>query len=60
MIRDSFMDAKMTEPAIRQIQMRLFTHPALRTNSVAIADDEHADDQFWIDRRTSYLAIEVC
>src|SRR4051812_3248909 len=47
-IRHPVMDAKMTEPAVRQIQMHFLAQPALRPNAVTIADDQHAHDQLRI------------
>lgn len=57
-IRHPVMDARMAEPAVRQIQVHFLAQPALGANPVAIADDQHADDQLGINRRTAYMAKE--
>src|SRR5262249_16908203 len=41
----------------------LFAEPPFRADAEAVADDQHADQQFWIDRRPSCLAVkggQVC
>lgn len=53
------MEAKVTEPAIRQIQMYFLAQPALGPNAIAIAYDQHADHQLWTDGGTTYMAIEI-
>ena len=52
------LQAQPAEPAIGQVEMYLFTEPALRTDAEAVADDEHPDHQFGIDRRAADLAVE--
>ncbi len=46
------------EPAIGQVQMHLVAQPALGPDAHAIADDEHPDHQFRIDRGATRLAVE--
>jgi hypothetical protein len=58
MIRHIPFEAKSTEPPIGEVQMHFLTQPTLGTNAKAVADDQHADHQFWIDRRPPDLAIE--
>ena len=48
---------KLTEPPATKIQMTLLTQPALRADANAIADEQHPDDLFWIDRRVSLVAV---
>ena len=57
MIGDVGIEPQATEPAIGQIEMDLLTQPTLRTNAEAIADDQHADHQFGIDRGPPHVAI---
>jgi len=47
-----------TKPAIRQVQVNLVAQPPLRADAEAVADDQHADQQLWIDRRPSDLTVE--
>jgi hypothetical protein len=60
MIRHLARQAEPTEPSIAQVQMDLLAQPAFRANAVAIADDEHADQQLRVDRRPSGCAVERC
>lgn len=39
--------------------MGLFAQPLLRADAVAVADDQHADHQFGINRWTPNWAIEI-
>jgi hypothetical protein len=38
--------------------MDLFAQPPLRADAKAVADDQHPDHQFRIDRRTADVAVE--
>ena len=49
---------KPTEPSIRQIEMDLFAKAPLRTDADAVADDQHSDHQFGINRRSTHRAVE--
>src|SRR5215470_1586124 len=51
-------DAETTQPAIRQIDPNLRTDPPLRPDRKHIADQQHPDHQFWIDRGASAFAVE--
>jgi hypothetical protein len=57
MVRDLAIQAKLTKPAIREIEMNFLTQAALRPYSHAIADDQHADHQLRIDRGATGVAI---
>ena len=48
------------KPAIGQVQMHLFTEPPLRADAKAIANWQHADQRFWIDRQAASVALEIC
>ena len=50
MIRYAAIKTEPTEPAIRQVQMDLAAQSAFRTDAKAIADKQHADHQFRINR----------
>jgi hypothetical protein len=58
MVRHIAIEAKATEPAVCQIEMDLIAQPPLRANAEAIADDQHPDHQFGIDRRAPHRAVE--
>ena len=58
MIRHLAIQAELAKPSVREIQMDLLTQPAFRTNAHAVADDQHADHQFRINRRTANRAVE--
>jgi hypothetical protein len=57
-IRDSAVQPEPAEPAIRQIEMSLFTQAALGSDTHAIADDQHADHQLWIDGGATHPAVK--
>jgi hypothetical protein len=40
------------------VQRDLLAQPPLKANTVAVADDQHADHQFGVDRRPANLAVE--
>jgi hypothetical protein len=42
--------ARLKKPAIGQIEVDLLAEAALGPNAPAVADDQHADHQLWIDR----------
>src|SRR5437899_4007682 len=52
------VEPQPAEPAIRQVQMDLFAQPPFRADAGAVADDQHADQQLGIDRRSSCLTVE--
>ena len=58
MIRDVALQAEPAEPAIGEIEMHLLAQPALRANAHDIADDQHPDHQFGIDRGAADGAVE--
>ena len=59
MVGDFIFKAQPAEPAIRQVQMGLFAQPPFGADAIAVADDQHADHQFRINRRTPNRAIEI-
>jgi hypothetical protein len=46
------------EPAINQIEMNFFANTALRTDPHALADNQHPDHEFRIDRRSAHGAVK--
>ena len=49
--------AKAAEPPVSQVQMHLFTQASLRANAKAVAHDQHANDQGWINRGPACVAV---
>jgi hypothetical protein len=58
-IRDLIFKTQPEESAIRQVQVGLFTQPPLGANALAIALDQHANHQFWINRLTPDWTVEI-
>ena len=59
MVGHFIFKAQPAEPAIRQVQMGLFAQPSFGADAIAVADDQHADHQFGINRRTPNRTIEI-
>jgi hypothetical protein len=57
-VRNPPIQAEPTKPAIRQIEMNFLAQSALGSNAHAIADDQHADHQFRVNRRATGAAVE--
>jgi hypothetical protein len=58
MVGHLVVEIEPTEPAIGKVKLHFFAQPALRTDAVAIADNQHPDHELGIDRRPADLAIE--
>ena len=58
MVGDLVLDAQTTEPAVRQIDPNLCTDPSLRPDSKDVADEQHSDHEFRVDRRASGVPVE--
>ena len=58
MIRHRTVQAEPAEPPISQIEMHLFTQPPLRADAGAVADEQHPDHQFGINRGPARCAVE--
>jgi hypothetical protein len=58
MVRHFARQAEPAEPPIGEVQMDLLAQSAFRADAVAIADDQHPDQQFRVDRRPPGRAIE--
>jgi hypothetical protein len=50
MIGHCIFQVESAEPSVNQIQVDFFAEPALRPNAEAVANNQHADHQLWIDR----------
>ena len=50
--------ARLKTPPIGEIEMNLVGQAALQSDAHAIADEQHADHQFGIDRRPASVAVE--
>ena len=46
------------EPSISQIEVDLFAKTPLRADAEAVADDQHSDHEFGINRGPSHAAVE--
>ena len=57
-IRNLGVEIKPAELAIGKMEFDLLAQFPLRADSVAIADNEHADQQLGVDRGAANLAIE--
>jgi hypothetical protein len=57
MIRNLVIEIEATEPAIGKVELDFFEQLPLRTNSIAVRDDEHPDHELGIDRRSTKLAV---
>src|SRR6056297_3787089 len=58
MIRDPVAQIEAEKPAIREVQMHLFTKSLLGPDTEAIPDQQHPDQQFGIDRRAACVAVK--
>src|SRR6056297_3019731 len=59
-IGDAVVQIKAAEPAICEVQMHLFAEPPLRPDAEAIADQQHPDQQLWIDGGAARVTVEIC
>src|SRR5262249_9389196 len=58
MVRHLVVEIEATEPAIGKVKLHFLAQPALRTDAVAVADNQHPDHEFGVDRRPADLAVE--
>jgi hypothetical protein len=58
-IRDPVGQIEPAKPAIRQVQMHLLAQTPFRPDAEAIANQQHTDQKFGIDRRATRVAIEI-
>jgi hypothetical protein len=57
-VRYLAVEAQPTEPAVSQVQMNLLAQPLFGTNAVAVANQQHPDEQFGINRRPASRAVK--
>ena len=57
-IRHFVFQAEQAEPAVGYIVIHFFAKTACRTNAVAIANDEHANGQLGVNRRSASVALK--
>src|SRR5262245_54135353 len=58
MVRNLVIESEPTKPAIRQVKFDLLTQLALRANTIAVGNDQHAEHELRVDRRTTDVAVE--
>jgi len=49
MVRHWVRKIKAAEPVIGEVQINLLAEPAFRTDTKAISNQQHTDQQLWID-----------
>src|SRR5215469_367091 len=52
------VEIETTEPAIGKVKLHFLAQPTLRTDAVAIADNQHPDHELGVDRRPADLAVK--
>src|ERR1700722_7050068 len=57
-VRHLAIEAEPTEPTISEVQVNLFAQPPFRANAVAVANQQHPDQQFGINRRSAGRAVK--
>src|SRR5260370_3434115 len=60
MIGNLVIEIEPAEPPISQVQLNLLAQPPLEADAVAVANDQHPDQELRIDRRSTDVAIERC
>jgi hypothetical protein len=58
MVGHLVVEIETTEPAIGKVKLHFLAQPALRTDAVTVADNQHPDHELGIDRRSADLAVE--
>ena len=58
MFRDSTFEAQSAKPAVGEIEMNLLTQSSLGPDAIAVADQQHSDHQFRINRGPPGVAVE--
>ena len=57
MVRDRVLDAEPEKPAIGEIDLHFGADPTLRPDGKDVADDQHPDHEFGVDRGPAGMAI---
>src|SRR3954470_17498100 len=60
MIRDLVLDAQAAEPAVCQVDLNLPAEQPLRADGEHVADDEHPDHQYRVNRRATKRRVVGC
>jgi hypothetical protein len=60
MVRHRVFQTKPAEPAVGEVQVHFLAQPTLGADAKAVADDQHANQQGWIDRRATGVAVVRC
>src|SRR5215472_2073412 len=58
MVRHFVVEIEATEPAIGKVKLDFLAQPALRSDAVAVADNQHPDHKLGVDRRPADLTVE--
>ena len=58
MVGHCAVEPEPTKPPVGEVQVHLLAQPPLGADAKAVAHDQHADHQLWIDRRPAYGAVE--
>src|SRR6476620_10979499 len=57
-VRHLAIEPEPTEPAVGEVQVNLLAQPPFGTNAVAVANQQHPDQKFGINRRPARRAIK--
>jgi hypothetical protein len=57
-VRHLAVEAEPAEPAVGEVQVHLLAQPPFGANAVAVANQQHPDEQFGINRRPAGRAIK--
>jgi hypothetical protein len=57
-IWDFVLDRKPTKPAIGEVHLYISAYRSLRANGKHVADDEHSDHQFRINRASTHFRVK--
>ena len=58
MVRHLAIEAEPAEPTVSEVQVNPFAQPTFRANAVAVANQQHPDEQFGINRRPTSRAVK--
>ena len=58
MVGNTAFQSQPAEPAVRQVEIDLLAQPPLGADAASVADDQHADHQFRIDRGATDRAVK--
>jgi hypothetical protein len=59
MVWNLVVEIELAEPAVRKVQRHFLTQPALMSNAVAVADQEHPDHQLGINRGSADVGCKT-